>query len=325
MNMIRRLFFIILLGATIVTKASPFPANNDTLKLSLEEVIELLKTDNLHIQASEYEMSRAEETRRAQKGLYFPKVELGATFTQMSEPLELDLTPVRDAILPAYDLIGGQNALLQNLTDYMGATGTLDPATYQSFSEGINQLNQGRDAAVSAINNGEWVKTIQDEQFAVVDASVLMPLYTGGKIKAANKAAEAKLEISQAKNQQVVSQEITSVVERYFGLRLAMNVENVRKEVFAGMEKHLNDAIKMEENGMIARAERLHAEVALANAERELKKSQNMVELMQTALKNSLATNQPVKPTTDLFISPKSEKLQEILIVPVKLILQLCS
>jgi outer membrane protein TolC len=311
MNMIRRLFFIILLGATIVTKASPFPANNDTLKLSLEEVIELLKTDNLHIQASEYEMSRAEETRRAQKGLYFPKVELGATFTQMSEPLELDLTPVRDAILPAYDLIGGQNALLQNLTDYMGATGTLDPATYQSFSEGINQLNQGRDAAVSAINNGEWVKTIQEEQFAVVDASVLMPLYTGGKIKAANKAAEAKLEISQAKNQQVVSQEITSVVERYFGLRLAMNVEGVRKEVVTGMEKHLNDAVKMEENGMVARAERLHAEVALANAERELKKSQNMVELMQTALKNSLATNQPVKPTTDLFISPKSEKLQE--------------
>lgn len=309
--MTRKLFFLIFSGISTIMHANVPPASNDTLALSLEEVINRLKTDNLHIQASKYEMSRAEETRKAQKGLYFPKVELGATFTQMSDPLELDLTPVRDAILPAYDLIGGQNALLQNLTDYMGATGTIDPATYQSFAEGIGELQQGREAAVSAINNGEWVKTIQDEQFAVVDASILMPLYTGGKIKAANKAAEAKLEISQAKNQHVVSQEITSVVKRYFGLRLAMNVAKVRNEVVAGMKKHLNDAVKMEENGMIAHAERLHAEVALANAQRALKKSTNTVELMQTALQNSLATNQPVKPTTDLFISAKREKLQE--------------
>ena len=46
-------------------------------------------------------------------------------------------------------------------------------------------------------------------------------------------------------------------------------MEVVRKEVVIGMEKHLNDAVKMEENGMIARAERLHAEVALAKCTQE--------------------------------------------------------
>lgn len=308
--MLRKSLFIVLLGTFSASFAQQQMPVNDTLELSLEAVIAKLKTDNLHIKASGYELSRAEEIRKAQKGLYYPKIELGATFTQMSDPVELDLTPVRDAILPAYDLIGGQNAVLQNITDYMGANGNLDPATYQALSDGIGNLEQGRQAAVSAINDGDWVETIQDEQFAVVDASILWPIYTGGKIKAANKAAEAKLEISKAKNHQVVSKEITSVVERYFGLRLAMNVADVRKEVLQGMEKHLNDAVKMEENGMLAHAERLHAEVALANAQRELNKSNNMVELMQTALKNSLATNQQVKPTTDLFISPKNEQLQ---------------
>src|SRR6056297_952616 len=250
--MTRKIYILSFLLLPYFSVAQGDSTQKDTLKLTLEQVVERLKTDNLHIKASQHQLSRAQKEREAQKGLYYPKLDVGATFTQMSEPLELDLTPVRDAILPAYELIGGQNELLGNLTDYMASTGTLDPTTYQSFNNGLSQMEMGREGAISAINDGEWVKTIQDNQFAVVDASLTWPIYTGGKIRAANKAAEAKMEATQAKNQQVVAKEITSVVERYFGLRLALNVEEVRNQVVEGMEKHLHDAKKLEENGMIA-------------------------------------------------------------------------
>ena len=161
-----------------------FSQTTDTLHLSIEEVIERLKADNLHIKASEYQVSRYENNRRAQKGLYMPSVDINAAYSMMSEPLELDLTPVRDAILPAYELIGGQSDLISNLTGYMASAGTMDAATYQSFADGLDQIEGGREQAMAAINDGEWVKTIQEKQFAVVDASITWPIYTGGKIRA---------------------------------------------------------------------------------------------------------------------------------------------
>ncbi|MDA3865935.1 MAG: TolC family protein [Salinivirgaceae bacterium] len=284
-------------------------AQNDTLYLSIEEVINRLKADNLHIKAMGHRLSKAEEERKAQKGLYYPSLDLNASYTMMSNPIELDLTPVRDAILPAYELIGGQTDMLNNLTGYMANTGTLDPETYQTFSQGITDLTNGREQAVNAINNGEWEKTIMEDQFAMVDASLMWPIFTGGKIRAANKAAEARQTEAVADNEKVVSQEITSLMQRYFGLQLALKVEKVRKEVVGGMQQHLDDAKKLEANGMISQAERLHAEVAFVEADRELKKAKNTVELMQTAVQNSLSTNQPVRPTTDLFIAPAAEDL----------------
>jgi hypothetical protein len=50
------------------------------------------------------------------------------------------------------------------------------------------------------------------------------------------------------------------------------------------MAKHLYQAKKLEENGMIARAERLHAEVAWAEAEREDKRAGRNEEIARTAL-----------------------------------------
>lgn len=282
----------------------------DTLRLSIEEVVEMLKVENLHIKASEYQLYKAESERKAQKGLYMPRIDISAAYTIMSEPLQLDLTPVRDAILPAYDLIGGQTDLLSNLTDYMAATGTIDAATYQSFVNGLGQLENGQQYAMDAINNGEWIKTIQEDQFAMVDASITWPIYTGGKIRAANKAAEAKLMEAKVESENVIASEITNVLQRYFGLKLAINVVEVRRKVVDGMQMHVHDAKKLEENGMLSHAECLHAEVSFVEANRELKKAQNTVELMQTALQNSLTLSQPVYPTTELFITNAADDLK---------------
>ena len=132
-----------------------FSQTTDTLHLSIEEVIERLKADNLHIKASEYQVSRYENNRRAQKGLYMPSVDINATYSMMSEPLELDLTPVRDAILPAYELIGGQSDLISNLTGYMASAGTMDAATYQSFADGPVPVANGRGSVQNPLPAGQ--------------------------------------------------------------------------------------------------------------------------------------------------------------------------
>ena len=68
------------------------------------------------------------------------------------------------------------------------------------------------------------------------------------------------------------------------------------------MEKHLAEAMALEESGMIAHAERLHAEVSRSEAERELKKSRRDAEIAATGLKNTLNSPYDCVPTTPLFV-----------------------
>lgn len=302
-------------GFLILMLSAPFYMwcqgnGGDTLSLSVSEVVDVLKSNNLSIKASELKVDAAEEMRKAQRGLYYPSLDVSASFVQMDEALTLDLSPIRDAILPSYDLIGGQTAYLKGMTDYLAATGSMDATTYAQFNQNIDALNSGKQQAVTEINAAEWEKVIQEDQFAKVDASIMWPIYTGGKIRAANKAAEARLQVTKAESEQLVNSELTNLLNTYFGLQLAYEVKQVREEVLEGMELHLYNAKKLEEHGMIAHVEALHAEVAVVEAKRELKKADNNIELLQTALQNILATDAIIKPTSKLFISASKSTLE---------------
>lgn len=143
---------------------------------------------------------------------------------------------------------------------------------------------------------------VQDDQFWRANVSFKWPLFTGGRILAANRAAEAYLEESHEKRRRTESGLISELARRYFGLRLAQQVIEVRREVLNGMEHHLSDARKMEEQGIIARSEELHAEVTRAEADREYKRAVRNAALSQTALNDILSSREDVTPTSPLFL-----------------------
>jgi len=72
---------------------------------------------------------------------------------------------------------------------------------------------------------------------------------------------------------------LRSLVRAYFGLRLALEEKAVRAEVLAGLDQHVRDARRLEEEGLIAKGERLNAEVARAEADRQLKRAAHDVEI----------------------------------------------
>lgn len=150
---------------------------------------------------------------------------------------------------------------------------------------------------------------VQDKTFINFNATATLPLFTGGRIVAANRAAQARLEESQAKYRQVESALVSELVSRYFSLRLAREVVDVRKQVLEGMDQHLFEANKMEESGMIAKAERLHAQVFHSEAEREYKKALRNRDIALTALNNTLSNKDKVDPISPLFIVDDIEPL----------------
>jgi outer membrane protein TolC len=129
------------------------------------------------------------------------------------------------------------------------------------------------------------------------------PLFTGGRIGAANRAAEARTRDAEAQTRQAEEGVLRSLVRAYFGLRLALEEKAVREEVLSGLDRHVKDARRLEEEGLIAKTERLNAEVARAEADRQLKRAAHDVAIARAGLANILAADTPLgDPVTPLFV-----------------------
>jgi outer membrane protein TolC len=241
-----------------------------------------------------------EQEMKAAKGLHFPKVSLSANYTYMSDNIELDLTPIRDAITPLYTALGHYGKFASVANPDPNTNGVM-PLLPDDVSTSVirGKMLEG----LNAVNSANWIQMIQEKKFGLVNAGFVFPLYTGGKINAANKAARIKFEESEIESVQKASELSSELVERYFGLIVANQAVKVRQDVKADMQKHFEDAQKLSDQGMIARVEVLNAKVYLADADRELKKSEHQRDIVNQAVLNTLAEddNNNINPVSDLF------------------------
>lgn len=268
--------------------------------LTFSEALEISRQNSHVLKQAEYLKEEKTQALKASRGLYFPKVGVTANYMLLSDDLTLDLTPVRDAITPLY-------SALSKYGNFSGVPNP-DPATNQyvpvlpdnlSTQAVRNQLQTG----LTQIQSAEWDKMIQKKQFGTVAATVQLPLYAGGKIQAANKVASIERNEAYSIASQKDGELMSELAERYFGLCLANQAVTVRQDVYNGMQRHLSDAEKMQKNGFIANAEVLQARLYNAQAERELKKARQTVDILNQALNNTLATESDtlITPATNLF------------------------
>jgi len=144
--------------------------------------------------------------------------------------------------------------------------------------------------------------TFQKQRFWLSSLSVTWPIYTGSRVQAANKAAALQLTDAEAAARQTAGALSSDLVRRYFGLRLALRARDVRARVLEGLDVHVTHAAALEREGQIARVERLHAEVARSEAERQLMASEHDVALARTALASLLASDAAIDPASGLFL-----------------------
>jgi outer membrane protein TolC len=283
--------FYLLLSAGISLAAEETP-----LQLDFSSAILQMNNTNALLQSARYEKEKSEYEKKSAVGLFFPKIDINFTYMHLNAPIEMDFNPLRDAMI-------GLSA-----ESYAKSVVTANPAYASSY----NALKQGfitNADANPALARSNFIETVQEQDFWTVSATIKQPVFTGGKIIAANKAASANCKIASEKVRYTQNALQTELAQRYYALRLSMKVVDVRKEVLDGMATHLNQAKKMQESGMIPNAERLHAEVAYSEAEREYKKSLRDKDTVLSALKNTLSTNSDIIPVSELFMS---DNIQDI-------------
>jgi outer membrane protein TolC len=181
-------------------------------------------------------------------------------------------------------------------------------ATYMKFDQDIGLDISPISDAIGDIGNVPDSKmlpsklVLQKEQFSVASVNMLWPVFNGGKIRAANKAMDANINEALYKIEQTENALKTELVERYYGYRLAEKAVQLYKSSYDAMLLHLDNAKKMEDNGMISKAQRLYVELSVSNAKMEWQKAQRQANTVKQALTNTLGDSSVIQPVSELFL-----------------------
>ena len=186
-------------------------------------------------------------------------------------------------------------------------------ASYMKFNEDIGlDISPISDAYRELTNTPSQKQlpstlVLQNEDFSVVGLNFLWPVFTGGKIRAANQAMDANIDGALYQIEQKKNELNTELVERYYGYRLAQKAVELYKEAYDAMLLHLDHAKKMEENGMISKAQRLYVEFSASNAKMEWEKAIRQANTVKEALSNTLGDSVNVQPISELFLLKQIE------------------
>ncbi|MFS1418073.1 TolC family protein [Vibrio splendidus] len=150
---------------------------------------------------------------------------------------------------------------------------------------------------------GGITSTITEQDIFSSSIRAIWPIFTGGRITAAQNAAEGKSEEAQSQLLMERQARYEDLSKYYFSVILAEDVVKTRQAVEAGLTQHRDFAIKLEQQGQIARVERLQADASLDKAVVERTKAQNDLKIAQLALTQILGQSQSVEPSEQLFIN----------------------
>ena len=292
---------IVLILLLILSGINGFSQEEIAKPVTFSEAYEQMHQNSHVLKQAGFEIREKEADKKAAFGLHAPRFFVTATAVQMADPLTLDLTPVRDAINPLYEVLG-KYGNFSGVPNPDPKTSGVMPTLPDNISTQVlrGKIQEGQ----KAINAAEWDQMIQEKQFASVNANFVWPLYTGGKINAANKASQIYEEEAGLHQKQKEGELLSELATRYYGLVLAEQACKVRGQVAEAMKKHLFDSQKLSEQGQIAKVEFLHAQVANSDAERELKKANREAIIVKRALQNTMAVgdSSDLTPASQLFI-----------------------
>ena len=158
----------------------------------------------------------------------------------------------------------------------------------------------------------DFKKRVQDDVFFNARLSVVWPIFTGLKIYSAYDAAKENVNARKAEFDMAQNAILMDVATRYFSLRLAEELTLLRETTKRNLEGHLERSKKLEEGGQISKAERLRAEVALAEAQNALEDAQRDQTLARLALASLLHTDTSITATTPVESPEEYRSIEEL-------------
>lgn len=281
-RIISRVFFSFFVSTILVLPPGAFATSHGQM-VTFSEAWNLVDAENDALKAARTGVEQARYKQDGAKDLYLPEITLSASYLYLDDAVELSPS----------DIFESMDAGAQ--ASYIAA------GLAQSYGMTAAQLDSG------------LTSTIAERENLTSSLTASWPIYTGGRITAAQDIAAGR--VGEASNQLSLKtlEQFETLVRYYFGTVLANKVYITRQEVEAGLEKHRDHAVLLEEQGQIAKVERMQSEASYDKAVVERKKAFRDFEIAQVALSRMLKSKESVVPSDPLFIDDTLPAIEQFL------------
>ena len=274
-----RLFTIaVLLGSSLCVQAQEV--------YSLQKCRELALQNNRQLKISNMTVDVAENTRKAAKTKYLPRVDALAGYQHFSREISLLSDDQKNTLsnlgTNTFGQLGGQ--IGQNLSS-LAQQGVLSPQVAQQLGQLLSNvstpLTQAGNNIGQSINDAFRSNTKNVYAGGIV---VNQPIYMGGAIKAANDMAAIGEQVAQ-NNISLKRQLVLYGVENAYWLAISLKKKEALAIRYRDLAQKLNEDVKkMIREGVATRADGLKVEVAVNTADMQIARIQSGVSLAKMAL-----------------------------------------
>lgn len=231
------------------------------------------------LQAGSQEVRRAEAEREAGEDLNLPSISVNGSYTRLEKPIEMDL---RD----------------------LNPLASMDPA---SLPPSLAPFA----GALSQMPGSMFVTPFTEQDIFRSSLQAMWPIYTGGKISAAQGIHSAHVAEKEQQLNLTTRELFIQLVDRYYAVAVTRTLEQTQAQLVESLQVHTSNAIKLEQQGQIAKVERLDAQVALENARVSHASARRQSEMAQIALSRMLHEPE-VDTSSSLFLLEQSPSLPEL-------------
>ncbi|MCQ2123464.1 MAG: TolC family protein [Fibrobacter sp.] len=326
---------------SVLLVATPLFAN----PITLQDALDMAKASNPQIKSERAKVEIAEASQDEAFARFLPSLSLSASVTKIDDPIYIDLGDIQGAMsglagglasagaagayskayIDAYNQASAgykqayDGAMAMGLSeaqaaafakDKLGGMTAQEIAQSKADEYALKAQQSGEDAQ-KKIDDANFKMKVQDDLFFNARLTAVWPLFTGFKRTAAYDAAKGNVTAKKAAFEMAQNTVLMDVATKYFTLRLSEELTALRETTKKNLEEHLERSKKLEAGGQISKAERLRAEVALAEAENALEDSYRDQSLARMALASLLHTDTNLTAVTPVMAPEQTPSIEE--------------
>ena len=250
-------------------------AQTEPYALTLQEASDLMNRQNPSLKMADKAIGMMRGERQKLNAFWYPMLSTSGMAVHLSnkvevrQPLEAYTEPAKEfvqSILP-------DDKLITSILDQVG-----------SYTLSVPVLQQN---------------------LTTIDVGLSWPVFTGGKRIYASRIGNRMVDMAEVGKAETAALLQMELIETYYALQLADQVQEVREQTFRSLQQHYEHALKLEANGLITKAERLFAEVNREEAKREWEASKKELAVAHQALLSllNLGNEADILPVSPLFIT----------------------
>ncbi len=245
--------------------------------LTIEDAIDYAMKHNQQIKQYEAKISQKEYQNLEALGNFLPQINLISSYTHLNDPIGIDLDPIRQAMIQLQSKNQVEFANIYSI--FQGNPQLTNEQRNLLFSQYSTQLN-------SLIP--PFTKELKKQDYKTATIVGTQPIFTGGKLLAAKKYSSLDEKAAEIELKQIKDEVTKEIIKKYLAVVMMNDVVKIRIDIVESIKKHRDRADKMLKQGLISNHNLLRAEVALADAEKNLFEDKNKLELAYLGLKSEM-------------------------------------